>query len=81
VLDANGRNRLLTFLSGTLMNSPGLPSISGMVKVGSNKFLVIHDTKGPLGARLAAIRIQKEGQDTKSLEYATGRHTKVFRTI
>ena len=42
------------------MNFPGLPGISGMVKVAANDFLVIHDTKGPLGARLGTITIQKE---------------------
>ena len=39
------------------MNFPGLPGISGMVKVAANDFLVIHDTKGPLGARLGTITI------------------------
>jgi hypothetical protein len=43
------------------MDFPGLRSISGMVKVGSSEFLVVHDTKAPLGARLGAISIHKEG--------------------
>jgi hypothetical protein len=33
----------------------------------SNEFLVIHDTKGPLGARLGAISIQKEGPKYQEL--------------
>ena len=43
------------------MNLPGLPSISGMVKVAANHFLVVHDTKGPVGARLGVISVQKDG--------------------
>ena len=43
------------------MHLPGLPGISGMVKVAANHFLVVHDTKGPLGARLGAICIQDDG--------------------
>ena len=43
------------------MNLPGLPGISGMVKVAANEFLVVHDTKGPLGARLGAICIEQDG--------------------
>ena len=39
------------------MNFPGLPRISGMVKVAANDFLVIHNTKDPLGARLGTITI------------------------
>jgi len=32
-----------------------------MVKVAANEFLVVHDTKGPLGARLGAICIEQDG--------------------
>lgn len=43
------------------MNFPGLPAISGMVKVAPNEFLVIHDSKGPLELRLGVICIEKDG--------------------
>ena len=42
------------------MNFTGLPGISGMVRVGPNDFLVVHDTKGPLEPRLGAISVTKE---------------------
>jgi hypothetical protein len=64
VLHANEKQ---LFAGGILMNFPGLPGISGMVKVASNQFLVIHDTKGPLGARLGGIEIQKEGPKYQEL--------------
>jgi hypothetical protein len=50
------------------MNFPGLPAISGMVKVASNEFLVIHDTKGPLEPRLGVICIQKDGPKYQEVE-------------
>ena len=53
-------------LGDNLMNFPGLPGISGMVKVGANDFVVVHDTKGPLGARLGAIRYRRKAQDTRA---------------
>jgi hypothetical protein len=40
---------------------PGLPGISGMVKVAANQYLVIHDAKGPRGARLGIIYVQADG--------------------
>jgi hypothetical protein len=43
------------------MNFPGLPGISGMVKVGANDFLVVHDTKDPKEAWLGTICVQKNG--------------------
>jgi hypothetical protein len=43
------------------MNFPGLPAISGMVKVGADEFLVIHDTKSPLEPRLGVIYVRKDG--------------------
>jgi hypothetical protein len=43
------------------MNFPGLPEISGMVKVGADEFLVIHDTKSPLEPRLGVICIEEDG--------------------
>jgi hypothetical protein len=46
---------------GVLMILSGLPGISGMVKVAANRFLVVHDTKGPVGPWLGAIDIEKDG--------------------
>jgi hypothetical protein len=43
------------------MNLPGIPGISGMVKVAANHFLAVHDTKGPVGARLGVISVEKDG--------------------
>jgi hypothetical protein len=43
------------------MSSPEPPSISGMVKVAANHFLVVHDTKDLIGPRLGFIEIQKDG--------------------
>ena len=42
------------------MNLPGLPSISGMVKVAANQFLVVHDGKRPNEPRLGVIDVEEK---------------------
>ena len=63
------------------MNLPGLPGISGMVKVAANQFLVVHDTKSPLESRLGVICIQEDVPNTKRSEFPTGRQTRSAERI